>query len=171
MTCQVIRLDWCSVVGYARISASPVGAGLRALGNASAPCGGAKPLLTSGLVLAVGSGGGFLQASLSGQVFQGWDFSHALGQEHSQALELPVLVLLQQHRAHQAGDRCIVGDDPHDAGAAFDFLVDALEQVGAPDLSSVLIWEVPESEHVFPGLTHQTVVIWCCSAGWWLGCC
>ena len=41
-----------------------------------------------------------------------------------------MLILLQQHRTHQACDRRIVGEDPHHPGAAFDFLVDPLEQVG-----------------------------------------
>jgi hypothetical protein len=103
-------------------------------------------------VLAVGSGGCFLQRGLRRQVLQRGDGGHALGREHPAALELPVLVLLQQHCIHQPRDRRIVGEDPHHAGAALDFLVDPLEQVGAPDLSPVLIWEVAEGEHVFPGL-------------------
>ena len=52
MTCQVIRLDWSSVVGYALMSAAPVRVGLRALSNAAAPFGGAEPPLTWGLLLA-----------------------------------------------------------------------------------------------------------------------
>jgi hypothetical protein len=36
---------------------------------------------------------------------------HALGGEHAAALQLPVLVLLQQHRPNQAGDRRVVGED------------------------------------------------------------
>jgi hypothetical protein len=83
------------------------------------------------------------------------DGPHALGGEHAPDLELPVLVLLQQHRSHQACNGGIVGEDPDDAGAALDFLVDPLEQVGAPDLSPVLIREVPEGEHVFPGFQYQ----------------
>jgi len=139
LTCQVIRLDWSSAVGYARMCAAPVRVGLR------------TPPLTWGL----GSGGCFLQAGLRRQVLQRWDLGHALGGEHAPALKLPVLVLLQQHRSHQALDRRIVGEDAHHAGAALDFLVDALEQVGAPDLFPVLGREVTESEHVLAGLDHQ----------------
>lgn len=43
----------------------------------------------------------------------------------------------------------------HQAGAVFDFLVDPLEQVGGPDLFPVLVWEVPDGEHGFPGLKHE----------------
>ena len=66
-----------------------------------------------------------------------------------------MLVLLQQHRPHQACDRRVVGEDAHHAGAALDFLVDALEQVGAPDLAPVGLREVAEGEHVLPGLQQQ----------------
>ena len=45
-----------------------------------------------------------------------------------------MLVLLQQHRAHQTGDRGVIGEDADDAGAALDLLVDPLQQVSAPDL-------------------------------------
>jgi len=57
-----------------------------------------------------------------------------------------VLVLLQQHRPHQAGDGGVVGEDADHAGAALDLLVDAIEQVGAPDLAPVGLWEVRISE-------------------------
>jgi len=66
-----------------------------------------------------------------------------------------VLVLLQQHRTHQAGDGSVVGEDPDDAGAAFDLLVHALEQVGAPDLAPVGLREVAEGQHVLLGLEHE----------------
>ena len=66
-----------------------------------------------------------------------------------------MLVLLQQHRAHQSLNRSVVGEDAHHAGAAFDFLIDALEEVGAPDLLPVLGREVVEGQHVLAGLDHQ----------------
>jgi hypothetical protein len=83
------------------------------------------------------------------------DLGHAFSREHAPALELLVLVLLQQHSPHQAGNGGVVGEDPHHAGAALDFLVDPLEQVGAPDLLPLRLWEVPEGEHVFPGFQHE----------------
>lgn len=55
------------------------------------------------------------------------------GREHPPALKLPVLVLLQQHRPHQARDRGLVREDASPPSVAFDLLIDALEQVGAPD--------------------------------------
>jgi len=48
--------------------------------------------------------------------------SHGIEGEHAAALQLPVLMLLQQHRAHQACDRGVVGEDADNAGAAFDEL-------------------------------------------------
>jgi hypothetical protein len=81
---------------------------------------GAMALLSWGLVLAVGSGGCVLQRGLSRQLRQRRYGGHALGREDPAALELPVLVLLQQPGTHQAGDRRVVGEDPHHAGTAFD---------------------------------------------------
>ena len=49
LTCQVVRLDWFVVVGYACFSAADVCAGPRALSSAAAPCGGAAPPLSWGL--------------------------------------------------------------------------------------------------------------------------
>ena len=84
-----------------------------------------------------------------GSAIQLRDGGHALSVEHAAALQLPVLVLLQQHRPHQAGDGRVVGEDADDASAALllrrrlrlDLLVDPLEQVGAPDLAPVILGE------------------------------
>ena len=51
------------------------------------------------------------------QILQLWDVCHAFDGEHA-ALQLPLLVLLQQHRAHQPDDRRVVGVDIDQAGAA-----------------------------------------------------
>ena len=59
---------------------------------------------------------------------------HAFGGEHAAALQLPVLVLLHQHRPNQVADRYSVGVDADDAGAALYFFIHPLQQVGAPDL-------------------------------------
>lgn len=91
----------------------------------------------------------------AGDVSELRDGRHALGGEHAAALQLPVLVLLQQHRPHQADDRGVVGKDADDTGAALDFFVDPLQQVCAPDLAPVVIGEVPESQHVLFGLVHE----------------
>jgi len=66
-----------------------------------------------------------------------------------------VLVLLQQHCPHQTGDGSVVGEDPHDPGAALDLLVHALQQVGAPDLAPVGLREVAEGQHILLGLQHE----------------
>ena len=47
---------------------------------------------------------------------------HALGGEHTASLQLPVLMLLHQHRPHQADDRRVVGEDAHNPGATLGFL-------------------------------------------------
>ena len=94
-------------------------------------------------------------AEQCGQILQFRDGGHALGREHAAALQLPVLVLLQQHRSYQTGDRGVVGEDADHPGAALDLLIDPLEQVGAPDLAPVGRREVAERQHVLPGLVHQ----------------
>lgn len=45
--------------------------------------------------------------------------SGGCAEQGRQILQLPVLVLFQQYRAHQTGDRLVVGEDADDAGAAF----------------------------------------------------
>ena len=59
-------------------------------------------------------------AQQGGDVAQLRDEGHALDREHAAALQLPVLVLLPQHRPHQAHDRVVAGDDADNAGAALD---------------------------------------------------
>jgi hypothetical protein len=41
-------------------------------------------------------------------------------------LQLPLVVLLEQHRADQADDRGFIGEDADDIGAAFDLFVEPL---------------------------------------------
>jgi hypothetical protein len=57
----------------------------------------------------------------------GWDGSHRVEREHAPSLQLPVLVLLQQHCSHQASDRVVAGEGADDAGASFDLLVDTFQ--------------------------------------------
>jgi len=66
-----------------------------------------------------------------------------------------MLVVLQQHCTHQTLDRGGGGEDNHHAGAALDFVVDALEQVGAADFFAVLGGEVAERQHRLAGRGHQ----------------
>ena len=94
-------------------------------------------------------------AEQSRQVLQLRYGGHAFGGEHAAALQLPVLVLLHQHRPNQPGDRGIVGEDADDAGAALFFFIHPLQQVGAPDFFPVLRREVTEGQHVFSGLVHK----------------
>jgi hypothetical protein len=90
----------------------------------------------------------------------GRDGSHRVEREHAAALQLSVLVLLQQHRTHQAGDGRVVGEDADNAGAPFDLLVHPLEQVGAPELAPVTDWEVAEGQHVIAGRGHEICRPW-----------
>ena len=55
-----------------------------------------------------------------GQVFQTRNGDHALGGDQAAAIQLPVLILFQQHRSHQTHDRGVVGEDTHNLGAALD---------------------------------------------------
>ena len=64
-------------------------------------------------------------------------------------------MLLQRHSPHQAGDRSGVGEDADKAKASFDLLVDSLEQVSAPDLLSMGLWEVTDPQHDLLGLVHE----------------
>jgi hypothetical protein len=112
--------------------------------KAAAPCGGAAASTPGACALPLSGAEG-----LQGRgVAQFRDGCHALGGEHAPALQLPVLVLLQQHRPHQAGDGGVVGEDADDAGAALDFFIDPLQQVGAPYLSPMVLGEVAECQHV-----------------------
>ena len=84
---------------------------------------------------------------------------HALGRQHAAAFQLPVFVLLQQHRPHQAGDGGVVGEDAHGPGALLDLLFHPLlsddNQVGAPDFALVDLREVAERQHALLGLMHE----------------
>ena len=66
-----------------------------------------------------------------------------------------MLIQLQQHGTHVAGDRRVVGEDADDTGTPFDLHVDQLPQVGAPDLAPVGLREVAEGQHVFQALIHE----------------
>ena len=73
--------------------------GPRAAIKAAAPCGALQPRSPGACVLPLSGAEG-----LEGRdVIQLRDGGHAVGGEHAAALQLPVLVLLQQHRSHQAG--------------------------------------------------------------------
>ncbi len=51
------------------------------------------------------------------QILQRRYGGHAFDGEHAPALQLPVLVMLQQHSPNQAGNPSVVGEDADDAGA------------------------------------------------------
>ena len=63
---------------------------------------------------------------------------------------VPFVVLLDEDVPCEAQERGGVGECANDVGAAFDFLVDALEGVRGPDLSPVLLRESAEREDVGP---------------------
>ncbi len=131
MICQVFRLDCTLVLAMAFRAALWSAPAARFLGYC------------------------LLQRGLRHKGLESWDGGHALGRNHAPALELPVLVLLQKHRAQQAGGGCVVGEYTIDTGTAFDLLVQALQQVGAPDLAPVGRREVAECQHVLLGLQHE----------------
>lgn len=66
-----------------------------------------------------------------------------------------MLVLHWQDCTDQSLNRGVFGKDAHHAGAAFVLLVDALEQVVAPNLSPGLVQEVAQRQYVLAGLGHE----------------
>lgn len=89
-----------------------------------------------------------------------WDCGHRVEREHAAALQLPVLLLPQQHGHHQAGDRDVVAEDVHHPGAAFDHCtsvrtfrcdVQPLQQVCALYLVPLSEGQVAKRQHVLAG--------------------
>jgi hypothetical protein len=66
---------------------------------------------------------------------------------HIAVLQLPFVVLLEQHCADQPDDRGLVGEDADDVGAAFDFLVEPLNRVGAVQFAAVRLGKVEIGQH------------------------
>ena len=79
-----------------------------------------------------------------------WFQGHVAG-----ALDSPLIVLLEQDRPDQAGDRGLVGEDADHVGAAFDLAVDAPQRIGRVDLGPVLFGEAHIGEHVLLGFIEQ----------------
>jgi len=71
------------------------------------------------------------------------------------AADEPLIVLLDQHRAGEADQRGVVGEDADDVGAPADLAVDALQRVGAPELGPVLARQRVEAEQVGFGVFEQ----------------
>jgi len=74
----------------------------------------------------------------------------------SPPLELPVLVMIHQHRYYQAGVGWLCGEDADHTGAAFDFWVDTLKQGGTSDLAPVVLREMPNP---LQDLTDYSIII------------
>jgi len=56
-------------------------------------------------------------------------------------LDGPLVVLLEEDGADEAGDGCLVGEDADDLGAALDLAVEPLERVRRVELLPVLLGE------------------------------
>ena len=63
-------------------------------------------------------------------------------------LQLPLIILFQQHRADQPDDRCLVGEDPDNVGASLHLLVQPFQRIRAVQLGPVLLGEVQMRQHV-----------------------
>lgn len=74
---------------------------------------------------------------------------------HVAALELPLVVLLEQHGPDETYDRFIVWEDPDDIGTTLDLRIDAFERVRRCELCSMRLWEVHEREDVILGVVEQ----------------
>ena len=75
------------------------------------------------------------------------EFCHRLDL-HIAVLQLPFVVLFQQHRADQSDDRCFVGEYADNVGASLHFLVQSLQRIRAVDLGPVLLGEVQMRQNV-----------------------
>jgi hypothetical protein len=69
-------------------------------------------------------------------------------------LKLPLIVLLEEHRADQAGDAVLVGEDADNIGAALHLLFQPFERIGRVELGAVLLGKGQLGEHVVLGGVH-----------------
>ena len=67
---------------------------------------------------------------------------------HVAVLQLPFVVLFEQHRADQSDDRCLVGEYADNVGASLHFLVQPFQRIRAVDLGPVLLGEVQMRQNV-----------------------
>ena len=74
---------------------------------------------------------------------------------HVSSADGPLVVLLEQDGADEAGDGCLVGEDADDVRAALDLLVEAFQGVGRVDLGAVILGKAHEGQHVSLGLAYQ----------------
>ena len=80
---------------------------------------------------------------------------HGFQRHIAGALDGPLVVLLEQDGADEAGDRLLVREDADDFGSALDLAVEAFQRVGAVDLGPVVLGEAHEGQHIGLGLIHQ----------------
>jgi hypothetical protein len=66
---------------------------------------------------------------------------------HVSTIELPLVVLLEQHRADEALYRSLVGEDPDDIGSALYLSIEPLQRVRAVDLRSMRLRETQVREY------------------------
>src|SRR6185312_8258695 len=71
------------------------------------------------------------------------------------ALQLPLVVLLEQQRANETRYGGFVREDAHDIGAPLDLGVEPLQWVCGVDLHAMRLREGHEGEHVGLGVIHQ----------------
>ena len=78
-----------------------------------------------------------------------------LSELHVAMAGLPFVVLLQQHRPDQPGDRGLAREDADDVGPALHFFVQPFQRVRAVQLGPVLDRERHVGEHLVLALVHQ----------------
>lgn len=76
-------------------------------------------------------------------------------QAHVAVRDLPLVVLLGQHRADEADDRRAVGEDPDDVGSSAHLAVEPLLGVVRPDLPPVVAPEGGEGQELLARLLQQ----------------
>ena len=67
---------------------------------------------------------------------------------HVAMLELPLVVLLEPHRADQPDDRGFVREDAYHVGPTLDLFVEPLEWIGPVQFAAVLLGEIQIGQHV-----------------------
>ena len=75
-------------------------------------------------------------------------------------LQLPFVVLLQQHGADQSDDRGLIGKYPNDIGPPLHLLVQPLQRVRAMQLGAVLLGEVQMRQDIGLAVVDERTKLW-----------
>jgi hypothetical protein len=74
---------------------------------------------------------------------------------HVAALQLPLVVLLEQQRPDERRDGRFIGEDTDDIGAPLDLGIEPFQRIGAVDLRTMGLWEAHERQDLGFRFIHQ----------------